>query len=76
MLVNTPRVYVIPFNFSLSESLGPLIIVAAFRERTGKTQGIKLSITPPINANAKFIRNPTILYVTKTTIHFEVKESA
>ncbi|MGL9731483.1 MAG: hypothetical protein ACR5KX_01440 [Wolbachia sp.] len=39
-----------PFNFSLNELLEPLIIAAAFKERTGKTQGIKLSTTPPINA--------------------------
>ncbi len=64
-----------PFNFSLNELLGPLIIAAASRERTGKTQGIKLSTTPPINAYAEFIRNPTILHIIKTIIQFEVKES-
>ncbi|WP_395463690.1 hypothetical protein [Wolbachia endosymbiont of Cantharis cryptica] len=57
-----------PFNLSLNELLISLIIVTALRERIGRTQGIKLSITPPINANAKFIKNSMILYITETKV--------
>ncbi|WP_157956398.1 hypothetical protein [Wolbachia endosymbiont of Folsomia candida] len=49
-------------------------IAIALRERTGKTQGIQLSITPPMNANAKFIRNS--ITIMQTTPELRVKELA